>query len=418
MNKKWQLSLWKKILIALILGSIAGLVLGDSAAVLAPIGQLFMNAISMLVIPLVFVSVVCSVMTISDATTMRRVSVKTIVLYLGTMAIAACIGVGIALLLQPGMGLPKELVDTTLKGNEALASTFAMNKKMHLGDAIASIIPSNIFRALANGDMLPTIIFALLIGLTIMTVGKPGRLVGDFFQSAMSLMFKAVDFILIFTPIGVFCLIAQVVGTVGVSILKELSLLIVTVWVGCILNALLVYVPVLMANGLNPLTFFRKMMAPMVFAFSTTSSAATLPLNLETVHQRLGVSNQITDFVLPLGCTINMNGASVYLGVTAIFVANIYGIDLSLWQFMLIILSAIVGSIGAAGVPMVAVFMMTIVLETVGLPIEAIALIVGVDRVIDVFPTTLNITGDAFTAVLVAKSEDQLDQTVYNNTTV
>ena len=414
MSTKPRLSMWQKILIALVLGSLAGIVFGEKAAILAPIGKLFMNAISMIVLPLVLVSIVCSVMSVSDISTMRRVTIKTLIIYLVTMTAAACVGIAVASIIQPGMGLPKELVETTLQGNMSLANSIAASKGTSLGDAIASIIPSNIFRALSNGEMLPTIIFALLIGLTIITVGKPGKLVGEFFQSAMSLMFKAVDFILIFTPIGVFCLIAQVVGTLGMGILKELSMLIIAVWIGCIASALLIYVPMLLANRLSPLMFFKKMMAPMAFAFSTTSSAATLPINLETVHQRLGVSSQITDFVLPLGCTLNMNGAAVYLSVSALFVANIYGIDLNLWQYLLVILGSILGAIGAAGVPMVAIFMMTIVLSTVGLPLEAIALIVGVDRVIDVMPTTLNITGDAFAAVLVGKSEGELDQKIYN----
>lgn len=413
--KAGRLKLWHKIFIALILGSLAGLLLGEHASIFAPIGKMFINAISMIVVPIIFVSIVCSVMAISDVSTMRRLTIKALALYLITMAIATAIGVGLALLIQPGMGLPKELVEAALKGNSAMSEIITAGKETSLIDTITSIIPSNAIRAFSNGDILPTIIFALLIGLAIISVGKPAKAIGDVFQSGMSVMFKCVDFILIFAPVGVFCLIAQVVGTVGVEVLKELSLLVITIWIGCILNALFVYVPLLMVNGLNPLTFFKKMLAPITFAFSTGSSAATLPLNLETVHHRIGVSTGITDFVLPLGATINMNGLSVYLGVAALFVANIFGVDLTIWQYILIIMTSTLASIGAAGVPMSGIIVMSIVLGGVGLPIEAIALIAGVDRVIEMMTTTMNITGDAVTAVVVAKSEDQLNETVYND---
>jgi len=409
-----NLKLWQKIFLALILGSIAGYFLGEKATYLAPIGKMFMNAISMIVIPVIFVSIVCSVMAIHDISTMRRLTIKSLALYLITMALATCIGISVALIIQPGMGLPQELVALSLQGNDSMAAVIATGKDTSLVDTVTSIIPANIFRAFSNGDILPTIIFALLIGLTIITVGKPAKPVSDFFQSAMAIMFKAVDFILIFTPIGVFCLIAHVVGTIGIDILKELFLLVATIWIGCALVAVLIYTPLLWFNKLNPLTFFKKMLAPMAFAFSTTSSAATLPLNLETVHKRLGVSSPVTDFVLPLGATINMNGASVYLGVTAMFVANIYGVDLSVWEYALIVMGSTLGAIGAAGVPMAAIIMMTVVLGAVGLPLEAIALVAGVDRIIDMMATTMNITGDAVTAVIVAKSEDELDEAVYN----
>lgn len=415
MPKVIKLKLWHKIFLALILGSITGLLLGETSSIFAPIGKMFINAISMIVVPIIFVSIVCSVMAISDVSTMGRLTFKAISLYLITMAIATGIGVVLALWIQPGMGLPKELVEASLQGNTMMNEIIKTGKETSLIDTITSIIPSNAIRAFANGDILPTIIFALLIGLAIVSVGKQAKPIGDVFQSAMTVMFRCVDFILIFAPLGVFCLIAQVVGTVGVEVLKELFLLVATIWLGCILNAILVYVPLIIYNGLNPLTFFKKMLAPMAFAFSTGSSAATLPLNLETVHHRLGVSTGITDFVLPLGATINMNGLSVYLGVAALFVANIFGVDLTIWQYILIIMTSTLASIGAAGVPMSGIIVMSIVLGGVGLPIEAIALIAGVDRVIEMMTTTMNITGDAVTAVVVSKSENQLNEAVYND---
>lgn len=410
-----SLKLWHKIVIALILGSLTGLLIGEQATVFAPIGQMFINAIRMIVIPIIFTSVVCSVMAISDVNTMGRLTFKAMVMYILTMAIATGIGLGLAILIQPGVGLPKEMVESALKGNSMIAGIISTSTHTNIIDTITSIIPANPFSAFANGEILPTILFALVIGLAIVSVGKPARPVADFFQAAMMIMFKATQFVLYFAPIGVFALIAQVVGTVGVEILKQLSLLVLTIYIGCFLNAVFIYGAILFYCRLSPFTFFKKMMAPMAFAFSTGSSAATLPLNLQTVHKRLGVSSGITEFILPLGATINMNGLSVYLGVAALFVANIFGVHLNLWQYALIIMTSTLASIGAAGVPMSGIVVMSIVLGSVGLPLEAIALIAGVDRIIEMVTTVINITGDAVTAVAVAKSEGQLNQVIYDN---
>lgn len=409
-----RFKLWHKIVLALICGSITGIVFGEKATALAPIGRLFINAISMIVIPVVFTSIVSSVMAISDMKTMGRVTVKTLGMYVITMALATCIGMAFAQALKPGLGLPAELVQQSLSANPVAADIVARNKNVTLIDTITSIIPSNIVSALASGDILPCIVFAVILGLAIVRVGPAARPVGDFFQSAMLVMFKATHFILQFAPIGVFALIAQVVGTVGVEILKELSLLVITIYLGCFTVLALIYAPLLMWNRLNPMRFFKKMLGPMSFAFSTGSSAATLPLTLETTQKQLGVGAGVAEFVVPLGATINMNGLSVYLGVVALFVANIFGVDLSMTQYAMIIMTSTLASIGAAGVPMAGIVVMSIVLGGAGLPIEAIALIAGVDRIIEMVTTAVNITGDALTAVIVGKSEGQLNKKVYN----
>lgn len=414
-HAKSRFKLWHRIVIALVLGSITGLIFQEKATLLAPIGRLFINAISMIVVPVVFVSIVSSVMAISDMKTMGRVTVKTLSMYVATMALATCIGIAFAQVLKPGLGLPAELVQQSLQANPVAADLIARNKDVSLADTISSIVPSNIVAALSSGDILPCIVFAVILGLAIVRVGSAARPVGDFFQSAMVVMFKVTDFILQFAPIGVFALIAQVVGTVGVEILKELSLLVLTIYLGCFTVLACIYTPLLMLNRLNPLHFFKKMIAPMSFAFSTGSSAATLPLTLETTQRQLGVGAPVTDFVVPLGATINMNGLSVYLGVAALFVANIFGVDLSIWQYVMIIMTSTLASIGAAGVPMSGIVVMSIVLGGAGLPIEAIALIAGVDRIIEMVTTTVNITGDSLTAIVVGKSEGQFDEKVYNN---
>jgi Na+/H+-dicarboxylate symporter len=409
-----RFKLWHKIVLALILGSLTGLFFGEKATILAPIGRLFINAISMIVIPVVFTSIVCSVMAISDMKTMGRVMAKTITMYVITMALATCIGMAFAQVLKPGLGLPVELVQQSLSANPVAADLVERNKHVTIADTISSIVPANVVAALANGDILPCIVFAFILGLAIVRVGPAARPVGDFFQGAMLVTFKATHFVLQFAPIGVFALIAQAVGTIGIEILKELSLLVITIYLGCFAVLAFIYIPVLMYNRLSPGRFFKKMLAPMSFAFSTGSSAATLPLTLETTQKQLGVSSGVAEFIVPLGATINMNGLSVYLGVAALFVANIFGVDLSMWQYAMIIMTSTLASIGAAGVPMSGIVVMSIVLGGAGLPIEAIALIAGVDRIIDMMTTTVNITGDALTAVVVGKSEGQLDKTVYN----
>ncbi len=408
-----RFQLWHKILLALILGSITGFVLGEKATWLAPIGRLFINAINMIVIPVVFTSIVCSVMAISDMKAMGRVTIKTLTMYVVTMAIATCIGIGFAELLQPGTGLPAELVQQSLSRNPIAADLIAQNKDVTLADTIATIVPANIVAAFAHGDILPCIVFGFVLGLAIVKIGPAARPVGDFFQSAMLIMFKATDFVLQFAPIGVFALIAQVVGTVGLNILKELSLLVITIYLGCFVVLMGVYTLIFVYNRIAPLPFFKKMLAPMSFAFSTGSSAATLPLTLETTQRKLGVAPAIAEFVVPLGATINMNGLSVYLGVAALFVAHIFGVDLTLWQYAMIIITSTLASIGAAGVPMAGIVVMSIVLSGAGLPIEAIALIAGVDRIIEMVTTAVNITGDAMTAVVIAKSEKQWDASEY-----
>lgn len=408
-----RLQLWHKIVIALILGVITGLVLREKANIFAPLGIMFISAISMIVIPIIFVSIVCSVMSVSDVSTMGRLTVKAMLLYLLTMAIATCIGLGLASVIKPGLSLSQEQVQASFQGNKLAQSVITYSEETTLVDTIVSIIPSNPISAMANGQILPTIFFALLLGFAIITVGKPAKPVAEFFQSSMLITFKIVNFILYFAPIGVFALIAQVVGSVGFDVVKELALLIITIYIGCIIHAVVVYSGILAYCRLNPIIFFKKMLAPMAFAFSTGSSAATLPLNLQTTQKKLGVSTGISDFILPLGTTMNMNGLSVYLGVAALFVANIFGVELSLWQYGIIIFTSTLAAIGAAGVPMAGVIVMSIVLNSIGLPIEAIALIASVDRIIEMMTTMINITGDSITAVAVAKSEDQLNEKVF-----
>ncbi len=411
-SSKRRFKLWHKIILALITGALTGFFLGEDAVILAPVGRLFINAINMIVIPVVFTSIVCSVMAIHDMKTMGRVTVKTMVMYVATMALSTCIGIGFAQVFKPGLGLPTELVQESLSQNPIAADLVAKNKHVTLADTITTIVPSNVVAAFANGDILPCIVFAFILGLAIVKV-LAARPVGDFFQSAMLVTFKATHFVLQFAPIGVFALIAQVVGTVGIAVLKELSVLVVTIYAGCFVVAAGVYTLIFLFNRIPPLPFFKKMIAPMSFAFSTGSSSATLPLTLETTQKQLGVAPAIAEFVVPLGATINMNGLSVYLGVAAIFVANIFGVELTLWQYAMIVMTSTLASIGAAGVPMAGIVVMSIVLGGAGLPIEAIALIAGVDRIIEMVTTAVNITGDAMTAVVVAKSENQWSRADY-----
>jgi Na+/H+-dicarboxylate symporter len=271
------------------------------------------------------------------------------------------------------------------------------------------------FHALTDNSLiLQIIIVAIILGFAIIKAGDAGDRVAKLFDSAFAVMMQFAQLIMRFAPLGVFCLIAVMINQFGTQMLLELFTLVLTIYIGCILNALIVYTGLLsFIARLNPWPFFRGLADAMIFAFSTTSSSATLPVTMRCSQQNHGVAKSISEFVLPLGATINMNGLAVYLGAAAIFASNLYGIELTFWQFVLIILTSTVAAIGAAGVPGSALFVMALVMSSIGIPLTVIGIIAAVDRIIDMMTTTLNITGDAATAVIVAESEGMLDKEIY-----
>lgn len=405
----WKhLALWKKIFIGLCLGLVMGLLFKDAALMLKPLGTLFINLIKMLIVPLIFVTLVTGITSMEDISKMRRVGIKTFAIYLVTTAIAVAIGLAFGIVFEPGSGVSLEH-----------ASAIAAKKAPPIIDTLLALIPTNPVASLNKGDILQIIVFAVILGISINLAGEKGKPVAAFFESFSETMFKMTELVIRFAPIGVFGLMAWVSASYGVDVLMSLAKVILCVYAAC-----LVHMAFTMGGGitflakLSPIKFFKGILSAQSVAFTTTSSSGTLPVTTSNVIHNLGVSKPIASFVLPLGATINMDGTAIYQGVCAMFVAQAFGVDLSFANYMTIILTATLASIGTAGVPGAGLIMLSLVLTSVNLPLEGIAIIAGIDRILDMARTTVNITGDAMTSVLVAKSEGELDESIYNHTPI
>ncbi len=389
-----------KILIGLVLGVIAGLVAGPASAPLlkvwvAPIGTFFLNLIRMIIVPMVLASLICGAASLGDVKKLGRIGAKVMVFYLATTAFAVSFGLLLGNLMQPGKGL---ILPTGAKVAPKAAPA--------ISEVLVNLIPSNPFRSMVNGDMLQVIVFALFIGVGITMVGARAKPVEAFFDGLAEVTYKIIDAIMMVAPIGVFALIMPVVAVNGPKVLLPLASVIAAVYIGCLLHMAVIYSgAVTILGGMSPARFFKGIFPAMLVAFSTCSSAAALPVNMKCTQENLGVSKEISSFCLPLGATVNMDGTALYQGVCALFVAQVYGIDLSMGQYITIILTGTLASIGTAGVPGAGLIMLTLVLQSVGLPLEGIALIAGIDRVLDMIRTTVNITGDAAACVVINKSE-------------
>ncbi len=402
-GKKMQLT--TKILLGLILGIVVGLMLRGNqefaTTYIKPLGTLFLNMIKMIIVPLVFSSLIVGAASIGDPKALGRIGGKTLLYYLLTTAFAVSIGLVLAIILKPGIGLvlPIDAVATPAEVPSII-------------DTLLNMIPSNPLKGLVDGNILQVIVFALFLGIG--STALPGNISKpfiSFFDAMAEIMYKITSFIMLLAPIGVFGLIVPVVTQYGLDVLKPLSMVIFAVYIGCILHAVLVYsTAVKVLAKVSPLKFFKGIAPAAITAFSTTSSSGTLPVTIKSTRDNLGVSEKIAAFVLPLGATINMDGTALYQGVCALFLAQVYGIDLSLGQMFTIVLTATLGSIGTAGVPGAGLIMLTLVLQSVGLPLEGLVLIAGIDRILDMARTTLNVVGDASCAVVVAASENELGQ--------
>lgn len=372
--------------------------------VLATIGEIFVRFLSMLVVPLVFVSLITGVSALSDPKKLGRVGGKAVSLYLFTTGLAVTLALVAAVIVQPGLGAsPEILVEREIA---AQPSFFQV---------LIDMVPRNPVQAMAEGDMLPIIVFAVLIGLSIALAGDSGNRIGQFFNDFNTVVMRLVGFVMLMAPYGVFALIAVLAATTGWSTFMGVLKYVILVIVILIVHATISYSLILkLFSGLSPLTFFSKMRGVMAFAFSTASSAATIPVTLKTVQQQLGVNNRVSSFTVPLGATINMDGTAIMQGIAAGFIAQYYGVDLTLSQYLMVVVMVIIASIGAAGVPGVGLVLLAGVLAQVGLPAEGIALILGVDRLLDMTRTAVNVTGDAMVTVVVANSEGELDHQIYN----
>lgn len=396
-----------KIFISLILAVIVGVIAGPDSVPfikwwIAPIGTMFINLIKMMIVPVVFTSLIVGMTSIGDTKKLGRIGVKTVAIYLVTTAIAILIGFAVAGLIHPGLGmsLPTDAAEVKVKEAPSIMQV------------LVAMIPANPIASMAKADILPTIVFSLFIGVGIIQVGgQRAQTIINFFDACAEVCYKVIAMIMAFSPIGVFCLLLPVVAANGPSVLLPLLAVIACMAIGCVIHAVGVYSMLARVwGGHTPLAFFKGMSEAMLIAFSTCSSAGTLPVNMKNTQEKLGVSREVTSFVLPLGATINMDGTAVYMGICSLFIANVFGINLDFGQMAMIVLTGTLASIGTAGVPGAGLIMLAMVLQSVGLPLEGLALVAGIDRILDMFRTCLNITGDAAVACVINETEKKYQQ--------
>ncbi|MCX5752622.1 MAG: dicarboxylate/amino acid:cation symporter [Candidatus Krumholzibacteria bacterium] len=401
-----------KIFVGLILGIPAGLILGPRAETIKPVGDIFIRLIWMIVVPLVFSSIFVGTASLGDLRKLGRIGAKTIVYYLVTTAVAITIGLAIANVAKPGAGLNPEVKAQLLQSyqGEAMKDLSLAKQAPRVIDVLTGIVPKNPIGSLAAGDMLQIIFFAIMLGVAVtMVPGGKGKILIDFFEALSDAMTLMVHIVMKIAPIGVFVLIAAVVGQFGAKILLNLLKYALVVLAGLAIHMGAIYSLAVWAFArMSPLFFFKGMRPAQLIAFSTSSSNATLPVNIQCAEENLGVPKDIASFVLPLGATINMDGTALYQGVAAVFIAQVYGIALTIPDQLTIVLMATLSSIATAGVPSVGIITLTMVLTSVGIPLEGIALILGVDRILDMCRTIVNVTGDASAAVIVAATEGTL----------
>lgn len=423
------MALTNKILLGMVLGVIVGvifnLVMGGSEeptqgvdywlqtyiinGLFDVIGQIFIASLKLLVVPLVFVSIVCGAAALGGQSRMGALAGKTLGLYVCCTSVAVALAITCAELIQPGAGI-----------GIPTSSTFSAPEIPSIKQTLIEIVPSNPLQSMVETNMLQIIIFSILFGLAISrTGGEASASMVVFFNHLNDVIIKMVMMLMQLAPYGVFCLLAKLFSSLGVGVILDLAKYFFTVVFVLFLHGIGFYgVLIKILSGLSPVTFFRKMQKVMLFAFSTASSNATIPITLRTVEHDLGVDNRVASFSIPLGATINMDGTAIMQGVATVFIAQAYGIDIGIAGYLMVVLTATLASIGTAGVPGVGLVTLTMVLQSVGLPVEGIALIIGVDRLLDMIRTGVNVAGDAVVAVIVAKSEKMLDIARYKDTTL
>ena len=403
MREKKKISLAMQIFIAMVLAIAAGLLLQGQAdfatTFIKPFGTIFLNLVKFIVVPIVLFSIMCGIISMKDIRKVGSIGLKTVAFYLCTTAFAVTIGL-LGGNLFKGM-FP--VIATTDLSYEAAASTSFM-------DTLVNIFPSNFVKPMVEANMLQVIVMAVLLGFSIILVGEKNAKVVSAFNDLNEIFMKCMELILKLSPIGVFCLLCPIIATNGAAIIGSLAMVLLTAYICYIVHAVVVYsLSVKAMGGMSPVKFFKGMMPAIIFAFSSASSVGTLPINLSCT-EKLGAKKEVASFVLPLGATINMDGTAIYQGVCAIFIASCYGIQLTLPQMLTIVLTATLASIGTAGVPGAGMVMLAMVLTSVGLPVDGIALVAGVDRIFDMGRTTVNITGDAACAIVVSNIEQKREK--------
>lgn len=415
--KSWKIGLTGKILIAMCLGIIFGFIVRYYApgsqfvndyisdGVLNVVGTIFVNCLKMLVVPLVFVSLVCGTCSLSDPSKLGKLGGKTLAFYLFTTAIALTVAISAAVLFEPGDS-----------GKVAQNLSYNAKEAPGLADVLIGMVPTNPIKAMTDGNMLQIIIFAVIFGFAVSHIGERGRRVAALFEDLNEVIMKVVTLVMSLAPYGVFALIAKLTLTLGIDKLSDVLKYFGLVFFVLLFHGFIVY-PLLLKlfSGLSPLMFIRKMRDVQLFAFSTASSNATLPVTMETAEHRMGVNNRVASFTLPLGATINMDGTAIMQGVATVFIAQVYAVPLGFSDYVSVVITATLASIGTAGVPGVGLIMLAMVLKQVGLPVEGIAMIIGVDRLLDMVRTAVNVTGDMVATVVVGKSEGDFEVEIFRD---
>ncbi len=418
-TEKKKIGLTTRIFISLLLGAILGIVLHYCVlpnnavqnilvdGLFYVVGQGFLRLMQMLVVPLVLCSLVCGASAIGDTKTLGKVGVRTVVFYIITTALAVAVALTVARIINPGMGMDLNALQTT---ETQIATT-----QTSMVDTLLDIIPKNPIESLATGNMLQIIVFAIIVGIILAKLGDKTQIVHNLFQQGNDIMMEMTMMVMSLAPIGVFCLIARTFSGMGFDAFQPLIKYMFAVMLALVIQCLGVYQILLkLFTGLNPIRFIKKFLPVMGFAFSTATSNATIPLSIDTLERKMGVSRRISSFTIPLGATINMDGTSIMQGVAVVFIAQAYGIVLTPMDYVTVIATATLASIGTAGVPSVGLVTLSMVLTSVGLPIEGIGFIMGIDRILDMSRTAVNITGDAVCTTIVANQNQALDKEVFN----
>lgn len=419
-KKTKKIGLTTRIFIALILGALVGVIMHyfvpsgyikDTVlvnGVFYVVGNGFLRLMQMLVVPLVFCSLVCGSSAIGDTKTLGKVGVKTLAFYLLTTALAVTVALSLANVINPGIGLNMEDI--------MAADNAAVTTEVSFADTLLNIIPKNPIQGLAEGNMLQIILFALIIGIILAKLGEKTAVVANFFSQFNEIMMEMTMMVMSLAPFGVFCLIAKTFSGIGFDAFIPLLKYMCGVLLALAVQCFVVYMVMLkIFTGLSPIRFIKKFFPVMAFAFSTATSNATIPLSIDTLAEKMGVSRRISSFTIPLGATINMDGTAIMQGVAVVFASQAFGIPLGIREYIMVIATATLASIGTAGVPSVGLITLSMVFNSVGLPIEGITLIMGIDRILDMARTAVNITGDAVCTTVVASQNKELDRDVFMN---
>ncbi len=393
-----KLKIHTQILIAIVLGVVVGVLLGEKTVHIKIVGDMFIRLLKAIIIPLIMASMVAGIVSIGDVRKLGRIGLRTFLYYAATTTLAVVVGLVLVNVMKPGVGV--EITEKTLDLSDREVPSVV--------SIVKDIIPANLFYAMAQDKVLSVILFSLMLGVAISSVGEKGRPLATLFEAFNAVMMKITDWIMRLAPYGVFALMAHTIGTMGLAVIKPLLTYMATVAMGLAIHACVTLPILLIVFGkYSPVKFIKDVFSAVATAFSTASSAATLPITMDCLQENTGVSNKVTSFVLPLGATVNMDGTALYEAVAAMFIAQAYGIDLGIGHQLLIVLTATLASVGAAAIPGAGLVTMVIVLKAVNLPLEGIGMILAVDRILDMLRTAVNVWGDACGAAVVANLEGE-----------